>query len=289
VRVTGIAAKIAQKLGFESDSIEYAKQHTQLRRTFQRQYITATGRMASDTQTAYTLAFQYELFEPSHLVGATKRLVELVTRSHFRISTGFAGTPGILHVLTQTGQLQLAYRMLQEKGCPSWLYPVTMGATTIWERWDSLLPDGSINVSTRTEEKAKLQPGEMTSFNHYALGAVANWLHTTLGGLEVTDPGYSQFLVKPQPGGTVTSASVYTMTPSGRAAVSWVLKDTTLTVDMEVPPNTTAILWLGSTKEKVGSGMYHRVVSYSTSTWPPPPYINPFIVEGQAVPNTIAE
>jgi hypothetical protein len=100
---------------------------------------------------------------------AGDRLAALVTEADHRIATGFAGTPFVLDALTATGHLDVAYRLLQRE-CPSWLYPVTMGATTIWERWDSMLPDGSIN------------PGQMTSFNHYALGAVADWMHRVIGG-----------------------------------------------------------------------------------------------------------
>lgn len=116
----------------------------------------------------------------------------------------------------------------------------------------------------------------MTSFNHYALGAVANWMHTTIGGLEPLDPGYRCFIVNPRPGGTLTSASVHTITPSGRAAVSWTLQDGTLSVDIEVPPNTTAILRLGGKEETVGSGKYKREVKYEAGQWPPKPYQTKF-------------
>lgn len=127
---------------------KYQEEHDKLRKTFQKEYITPGGRLSSDTQTAYCMAFQFNLLDPHQIKGAAERLIRLARKGKFRISTGFAGTPGILHALTRAGHLQVAYRMLQEKGCPSWLYPVTMGATTIWERWDSMLPNGEINVST---------------------------------------------------------------------------------------------------------------------------------------------
>ncbi len=97
------------------------------------------------------------------------------------MSTGFAGTPAVLPALTEFGHLQLAYRMLLEPECPSWLYPVRMGATTIWERWDSMLTDGTIN------------PGQMTSFNHYALGSVADWMHANIGGITPIEAGWKSF------------------------------------------------------------------------------------------------
>jgi alpha-L-rhamnosidase len=118
----------------------------------------------------------------------------------------------------------------------------------------------------------------MTSFNHYALGAVANFLHTTVAGLTPLSPGYREILISPQPGGSVTTASVYTITPSGRASVSWELKGGKLKVDFEVPPNTTAVVRLSKEKEeKVGSGIYTREVAYEADgIWPPDRYKTQF-------------
>jgi alpha-L-rhamnosidase len=147
VAVVGIASDVAEVLGKTSEHERYAKEHAQLRKAFQHEYLAPSGRLSSDTQTAYCLAFQFKLLDDHQVQGAAERLIRLARKGSFRIATGFAGTPGILSALVEAGHLQVAYRMLQEKGCPSWLYPVTMGASTIWERWDSLLPDGSINVS----------------------------------------------------------------------------------------------------------------------------------------------
>jgi alpha-L-rhamnosidase len=117
----------------------------------------------------------------------------------------------------------------------------------------------------------------MTSFNHYALGAVANFLHTTVGGLKPLDPGYRRILIQPQPGGTITSASTYTITPAGRASVGWTLKDGILKVQFEIPPNTTGIVKLGGKEENLGSGKYSREVKYmAEGVWPPPPYATQF-------------
>ena len=127
----------------------------------------------------------------------------------FHIATGFLGTPFVTDALANAGAVATAYELLLQRENPSWLYPVTMGATTIWERWDSMLPDGSIN------------PGEMTSFNHYALGAVADWLHRTVAGLAPAAPGYRRLRVAPRPGPGITSAAATHETPYGTAAVSW--------------------------------------------------------------------
>ena len=118
---------------------------------------------------------------------AGQRLASLVRSAGNRIATGFAGTPVITDALTVSGGLDAAYELLLEKECPSWLYAVSQGGTTIWERWDSMLPDGTVN------------PGEMTSFNHYALGAVADWMHRTVAGLAPLEPGYRRILFRPSP------------------------------------------------------------------------------------------
>ena len=144
---------------------------------------------------------------------AGDRLAELVADAGYRVSTGFAGTPFVTWALSETGHTDAAYRLLLEQGCPSWLYPVTMGATTIWERWDSMRPDGSVNVSG------------MTSFNHYALGAVADWLHKVVAGIDAEQPGYRAVRIAPHPGGDLTSATAGLQTPQGPVVSSWRIRD----------------------------------------------------------------
>jgi alpha-L-rhamnosidase len=180
-----------------------------------------------------------------------------VRGSGYRISTGFVGTPLVCDALCAVGEETAAFRLLTQRMCPSWLYPVTMGATTIWERWDSLLPNGEVN------------PGEMTSFNHYALGAVADWLHRTVGGLAPASPGYRTLEIKPLPGGGLTHASARHRTPYGMAACAWRVEGDTLTVEVEVPPNTTACVYLPGADAaplEVGSGAYRWSVPYTVPT-----------------------
>src|SRR4029078_4631663 len=140
---------------------------------------------------------------------AGDRLADLVRTSGFRISTGFLGTPLIADALAESGHAEVAYRLLLQTGCPSWLYAVTMGATTVWERWDSMLADGTIN------------PGQMTSFNHYALGAVADWLHRTVAGLAPATPGDGVLRIAPQPLTGFDFAEARHLTPYGPASVRW--------------------------------------------------------------------
>ena len=170
---------------------------------------------------------------------AAARLADLVRTSAFRICTGFVGTPLIADALTDTGYAEVAYRLLLQTGCPSWLYSVTMGATTVWERWDSMLPDGSIN------------PGEMTSFNHYALGAVADWLHRSVAGLAPADVAYRRLRIAPVPGGGLTSASARHLTPYGEATASWTIEAGILTVSATVPVGARAEVLLPGSSELV--------------------------------------
>jgi alpha-L-rhamnosidase len=212
---------------------------------FRREFVTPAGRVLSDAQTAYALALCFDLLEDdAQRAHAAHRLADLVRTAGFRIATGFVGTPLVADALAEHGHLDLAYRLLLQTGCPSWLYSVAMGATTVWERWDSMLPDGTIN------------PGEMTSFNHYALGAVADWLHRTVAGLAPAAPGYRRLRVAPRPGGGLTRASARHATPYGEAAVAWRIDGDALVVDAAVPVGTTAEVDLPGLRTEVGAGSH---------------------------------
>ena len=231
--LVGLAAGV---LGLRAEEVHYLSLATQIREAFAKEYVTPAGRLLSDAQTAYTLAIEFGLLpEPEQRQHAAERLSELVRLNGFHIGTGFVGTPLICDALCNTGNYAAAYRLLLQRECPSWLYPVTMGATTIWERWDSMLPDGSIN------------PGEMTSFNHYALGAVADWLYRTVGGIAPAEPGYRQINIQPRPGGGLTQASARHLTPYGMAECAWKIEDGNIEVKVIVPPNATAVVTLPGT------------------------------------------
>jgi alpha-L-rhamnosidase len=226
-----IVAETAKILGREADHAEFADLAASLRAAFNGHYVTG-GRVFSDCTTVYALAIVFGLLEAADETLAGDRLAELCAQASYRISTGFAGTPFITDALTKTGHTDQAYKLLLEQECPSWLYPVTMGATTVWERWDSMLPDGTIN------------PGEMTSFNHYALGAVADWMHRVVGGLAPLAPGYSRVLVAPKPGGGLTEAETTLETPRGRVAVHWAVSGDQFTVDVDLPEGIDGVLRL---------------------------------------------
>ncbi|MET0713761.1 MAG: family 78 glycoside hydrolase catalytic domain [Mycetocola sp.] len=215
-------------LGRASEAEEFSGIARNLRDAFQREYVSA-DRIHSDSTTVYSLAIVFGLLDSTQNEWAGDRLAELVAESGFHISTGFAGTPFIADALTTTGHIATAYRLLLQRECPSWLYPVTMGATTIWERWDSMLPDGSIN------------PGDMTSFNHYALGAVADWMHRVIGGLAPLAPGYSRILIDTKIGAGIDWARTSLDTPHGLAAVSWARNGESIDFEITVPPGTSAV------------------------------------------------
>lgn len=254
IHSTELVVRAAELLGYKDDQAYYFSVVEKIRKAFAREYITPVGRLANDAETAFALAIVFNLFSsPDQRKRAGDRLTELVRDSGYHIRTGFVGTPLICDALCITGNYEAAYRLLNQQECPSWLYPVTMGATTIWERWDSMLPDGSVN------------PGEMTSFNHYAFGAVADWMHRVIGGLTPVKPGYRMMNIHPRPGGGLIHATIRHHTPYGMIKSAWKIKDGMFSLDVRVPPNTTANIRLPgnlNTSEEVGSGSWHWSVPY---------------------------
>ncbi|TCK64313.1 family 78 glycoside hydrolase catalytic domain [Curtobacterium sp. PhB136] len=243
-RSATLVAQAARLTGHEAEASEAQELATSLQAAFREHYVTG-GRITSDCTTVYALAIVFRILSDEETAAAGDRLAELAAASGYRISTGFAGTPFITDALTQTGHIDDAYRLLLQTECPSWLYPVTMGATTVWERWDSMLPDGTIN------------PGEMTSFNHYALGAVADWMHRVVGGLAPLEPGYASVLIAPQPGGGLTWASTSLESVRGRIAVRWEVIDGELQVQATIPDGVTAVVRLpGLDEQRLGGGTH---------------------------------
>ncbi|MGX9346580.1 glycoside hydrolase family 78 protein [Microbacterium sp. KNMS] len=247
-RTTREMASTARLLGHEDDASEFGSLAERVRDAFRREYVTASGRLVTESATAYALAITFGILDDDQLQKAGDRLAEIVAQRGFRISTGFAGTPLVTDALTRTGHVDVAYRLLLEEECPSFLYPVTMGATTIWERWDSVLPDGTVNATG------------MTSLNHYALGAIADWLHRVVGGLESVAPGYRRVRIAPQPGGGLTWARTAHDTDHGRIQVSWRIEDGEASVDVVVPEGVEADVVLplkeGDAELTVGAGTY---------------------------------
>ena len=230
--------------GRTEEARNYRSLFDRIRAAFQREYLTSTGRMTSNTQTAYVLALDFDLIPDSLQSRAAERLVADVRRMG-HLTTGFLGTPALTRTLSENGYLDDAYRLLLNERYPSWLYEVKQGATTVWERWDGRKPDSTFQ-----------DPG-MNSFNHYAYGAIGDWLYRVVAGLndDPSEPGYKHIIVRPRPGGGLTYAKATLVTPYGDAAAGWRLDGDRLTVTAIVPPNTRATVYLpGARLEQVREG-----------------------------------
>ncbi len=235
-RTARMVADAAALTGREEDAARFGALADRTREAFNKHYVHdidgADGTITSDAPSVYALAIAFDMLDDDDRRRAGDRLAALAAENGYHVATGFAGTAFITDALSSTGHLDAAYRLLLQRTCPSWLYPVTMGATTIWERWDSMLPDGSIN------------PGEMTSFNHYALGAVVDWMHRNIGGIAPLEPGYRRVRIAPRPGGGLTWASTSLETVHGLVSSRWRIDDDVLTLDVVLPDGVTAVVSL---------------------------------------------
>ncbi|UCE06824.1 MAG: glycoside hydrolase family 78 protein [bacterium] len=236
---TTLLQKIAALLGKEQDAKDFLELKQNIKKAFQKEFLTPNGRLSSNTQTAYVLALAYDLIPDNLKQSSAKRLVDDV--KHFgHITTGFLGTPLICQVLTDNGYADLAYMLLLRKEYPSWLYPVTMGATTIWERWDGIKPDGTF------------QDKGMNSLNHYAYGAVGKWLYSYVAGIQIdkNEPGYKHILIQPQPGGDLTNAGATIHSMYGKIESTWKISGNQFNLNINVPHNTYATVILPNAKLK---------------------------------------
>jgi len=230
---TDLLGRIAQILGHRDDASRYQQLQTKIKEAYRREFVTENGRIAENTQTAYTLALEFDLLPENLRQAAAKRLAaEIRERKH--LTTGFVGTPYLCHVLTRYGFLDEAYLLLNRQEYPSWLYPVKQGATTIWERWDGQKPDGSF------------QDKGMNSFNHYAYGAIGDWMYRVMAGIELDPaaPGYKRILIQPRPGGGFENVKASHETMYGKVSSAWTIKGGSFELLVQIPPNTRATVRL---------------------------------------------
>jgi alpha-L-rhamnosidase len=275
---TQLLINAATVLGKTADVNSYTLLLKKIKEAFLREYMTPNGRLVSGTQTAYVLALQFDMLPESMQQSAAGRLADNVKDYGYHLTTGFLGTPYLCHVLSRFGYTDIAYRLLLQDSYPSWLYPVKMGATTIWERWDGIKPDGSFeNVG-------------MNSFNHYSYGAIGDWMYRVVAGIDTYEdgPGYQHSQIAPHPGGELTEAAADLQTGYGLLSSHWRKAADSLLLDLVIPANTTSTVYipapegglimeggraLGSVKEievagvgqghlilKLGSGHYHFAV-----------------------------
>ncbi|KAF4964069.1 hypothetical protein FSARC_7971 [Fusarium sarcochroum] len=247
VRMTETLYQIAEALR-KGDLVEkYKKQHSELKREFQSAWA-PDGKLANRTQTAYALSIGFDLLKnEEQREKATETLREIIKDNDYLVGTGFAGTSPLGFALKDVNATQDFYRMLLQEKVPSWLYQVVMGGTTTWERWDSLLPNGTVN------------PGEMTSFNHYSFGSVANWMHQVIGGIAPLEPGYKKIAIAPIPGGDIDHASAKLVSQYGTITTDWTVTEAGFHLRVRIPPNTKAEITIPGKErtETVGSG-YHE-------------------------------
>lgn len=229
---TQLLINAAEVLGKKDEVATYSELLKKIKTAYLNEYVSPNGRTASPTQTAYVLALQFDMLPENRRAQAAQKLADNISSYNNHLTTGFLGTPYLCHVLTRFGYNDLAYKLLNQKTYPSWLYPVTMGATTIWERWDGIKPDSTF------------QDASMNSFNHYAYGAIGDWMYRVMTGLDADAPGYKSIRIQPRPGGGFTQAAADQQTLYGLAASRWQRDEKKLTLEVEIPANTTATIYV---------------------------------------------
>lgn len=233
-----ILAKTASILGNVKDAEVYNALHENVIKAFRNEFVTPSGRLAVPTQTAHVLALMFDLLDPKDTKRAAETLAGYLKETRYHLKTGFVGTPYLCHVLSRYGYNDIAYKLLLQTDYPSWLYPISKGATTIWEHWDGIKPDGSFWSAA------------MNSFNHYAYGAIGDWLYRVVAGLDTSEaePGYKHIVIKPQPCEGLDFANASFNSMYGLIRSEWEIENGMLTVKAVIPCNATAELFIQDTK-----------------------------------------
>ncbi|CAI7633525.1 unnamed protein product [Penicillium palitans] len=265
VRMTQVLAWISGALGRDKDAEQYLAQHTNLVVEFQKAWMSPPRSVANLSQSALTLILAFELFfDETQRKAIATILCQKIAENNYLIGTGYAGTPLIGHALSSNEATHQFYRMLLQTGMPSWLYQITMGASTMWERWDAILPDGTVH-------------SEGPSFNHYSFGSVADWMHKYIGGISALEPGWKKIKVSPIPNIEVVAANASYISPYGEVWCKWWIEtsqgnnthqDTSerrgpgLYVQVQIPPNTSAVVILPELDEEIeiGSGFHEYFI-----------------------------
>ncbi len=227
---SSILAAAAKELGNTEDEVQYNAIFNKIKEVFIKEYVTEAGRVGTDSQTSYVLALMFNLLPDDLRPKAAAFLVDDIRSRHNHLSTGFLGTIYLCHVLTSCGYTDVAYDLLLQESYPSWLYPVRMGATTIWERWDGQKTDSTFQ-----------DPG-MNSFNHYAYGAIGDWMYRVSAGIETQDPGYKHLILQPHPTKKLEFSKATFDSQYGPVSSGWERKGDKISVNVTIPPNATATI-----------------------------------------------
>lgn len=252
--VTEIVRKTAEILGLDEDAAKYEKLYNETLEAFREEYYTSTGRIVSETQTGAILSLYFNLAREKDRERILNTLITNIENHKNHLSTGFVGTPYICHALSENGAHKMAATIFMKEDYPSWLYAVNMGATTIWERWNSIKPDGTFDESG------------MNSLNHYAYGSVGDWMYRKVAGLSLLEPGYKKFRIKPMFVKGIEECEAEFDSVYGKISAKTSCKNGKIRVHIEVPANTSAIIALPEKTERleVGSGIYDY--EYETET-----------------------
>ncbi len=234
---TQMLLNTATVLNKTEDIAYYTNLLQKVKEAFVKEYVTPNGRLLSSTQTAYTLALHFDMLPEAMRKPDAEKLVENIKSYRNHLTTGFLGTPYLCHVLSRFGYSDIAYKLLLQDTYPSWLYPVKMGATTIWERWDGIKPDSTFEVPS------------MNSFNHYSYGAIGDWMYRVMVGIDTYEDGvgYKHIKIQPHIGGGFTNAAASLQTYYGTLSSGWKIEASKLILDVEIPANATATVYIPST------------------------------------------
>ena len=247
---TLLFSKIAHILGNEDDEDQYYSLYKEILSTFQKTFFDDAGNLTAQTQTAHILALHFNLTPEKYLEKTIEALKALLAKHDGHLVTGFVGTPYFCHALSSNNCVDEAYALLLKDDFPSWLYQVKKGATTIWEHWDGIKVDGS------------LWSANMNSFNHYAYGAIGEWLYRVVAGLETDEnaPGYKRSIIAPRIGGGLTFAQAKYHSIHGAISVRWdVIKHKTILLTVCIPANTSATVRLHDAEQVIVSDSLHFV------------------------------
>jgi len=225
---THLVARAAKELGKADDAAKYEQLFQDIKAAFNKQYVAADGRIQGDTQCCYLMALKFDLLSDEMRAKAVRYLVEDIAAKKDHLSTGFVGVSYLLPVLTRAGKLDTVFKLFLQDSFPSWLFSVKHGATTIWERWDGWTP-----------EKGFQDPG-MNSFNHYSLGSCGEWMFSSLAGIDTDGPGFKKLMIRPTPGQGITWVKASYDSIRGKIATSWKVDGDSFSLDVTIPPNTTA-------------------------------------------------
>ncbi|MBD0724734.1 rhamnosidase [Flavobacterium sp. L1I52] len=235
-----LTAKTAEVLGKYEEQAIYEKLYKKVAEAFDNQFFDKNGKVKDvpETQTSYLLALAFDLLPKEKRVEAKANLLKKIAAADNHLRTGFLGTPLLSEVLDEFGEVDLMYKLLFNETYPSWFYSINQGATTIWERWNSY------------SKKEGFNPQKMNSLNHYAYGAIGEWMYERIGGIAPLEAGYKKIIIAPEPKAPLKSASAAYNTPYGKVVSSWEMEKNTFKLETTIPPNTTAaIIVPGDTKQ----------------------------------------